>query len=390
MGYLDRPQRLWWRRAIFQIHLWVGIVLCLYMVVIGLTGSLLVFAHELEHAAYHDVLKSSAGEGACDRPEKTIPAIIKGAKDTHPKSRISVLYLPERVGERYKVFILEGGHTRYLFADPKTGEIRADVDPDRSWLTWLALLHFQLLGGRTGAILNGIGGACLLLLNVSGMIVWWSGLRTWARGLKVDLRKSWKRINFDLHSAVGFWTLTIVSMWAFTGVYFIWPKPIESTVNRVSSVSSALPPKVVVPQRNEDEGASWGGMIERARVTSPAAIFAGAFFPGDRHQPLTLLMARGDLRNFTHMDYVYFDPATGEQLAIWQRGKNRTIGASFIFWLSPLHFGYDWGLVIKILWAAVGCALPILAVTGVFMYWNRSLQKKWRQLMDASHVVLDR
>lgn len=389
MGYLDRPQRLWWRRAIFQIHLWVGIVLCLYMIVIGLTGSLLVFAHELEHAAYHDVLESSAGEGI-DQPSKTIPAIIKEAKNAHPKARISVLYLPERANERYKVFILESGHTRYLFADPQTGEIRADVDPDKSWLTWLALLHFQLLCGRTGAIVNGIGGACLLLLNVSGLIVWWSGLRTWTRGLKIDPRKSWKRINFDLHSAVGFWTLTIVSMWAFTGVYFIWPKPIESAVNRVSPVASALPPKFVVPQRDEDDGASWEAMIEQAKEASPSAKFTGAFFPGDRHQPLTLLMARGEQRDFTHMDYVYFDPSAGKQLAIWQRGKNRTLGAGFIFWLSPLHFGYDWGLTIKILWAAVGFALPILAVTGVLMYWNRSLQKKWRELMKASDVVMHR
>lgn len=95
-------------------------------------------------------------------------------------------------------------------------------------------------------------------------------------------------------------------------------------------------------------------------------------------------MARGAPRNFTQMDYVYFDPATGEQLAIWQRGKNRNPGASLIFWLSSLHFGYDWGLAIKIRWAIIGCALPIFAVSGVSMYWNRSLQKKWRQLMDAT------
>jgi len=52
MGFLNRPQRLWWRKAIFQIHLWGGVVLCLYMLVIGVTGSILVFESELEHVAY--------------------------------------------------------------------------------------------------------------------------------------------------------------------------------------------------------------------------------------------------------------------------------------------------------------------------------------------------
>jgi uncharacterized iron-regulated membrane protein len=84
-------------------------------------------------------------------------------------------------------------------------------------------------------------------------------------------------------------------------------------------------------------------------------------------------MARGVARNFSQMDYVYFDPATGRQLALWHRGINNTWGGSFIFWLGPLHFGYDWGLAIKILWTAIGCALPLLA--------NRSLSKKWKMLL---------
>jgi len=386
MGFLDKPQRLWWRRAIFQIHLWVGLVLCLYMVVIGLTGSLLVFARELERYAYRGELQSIAAKDIQDLPEKTIPAILTGMKENHPTFRITVLYVPERVGDRYEVFALDGMRTRFLFAEPQTGEIQENIDSSKSWMTWLADLHFRLLGGKIGFIVNGIGAACLLLLNITGMIVWWSGLRHWTRGLKVGLRKSWKRINFDLHSAVGFWTFLIVSMWAFTGVYFVWPKPIESFVNRLSPIASALPPTFVIPDRTTDGGANWSTMIKEAKRISPDAHFAGAFFPGNRQQQLTLLMARGAPRNFTQMDYVYFDPATARQLATWRRGRTDTIGAAFIFWLSPLHFGYDWGMGIKILWAALGFALPVLAVTGVIMYWNRSLGKKWRSLSQGSNL----
>ena len=36
------------RRLNFQVHLWVGIILTLYMIVIGVTGSILVFRPELE------------------------------------------------------------------------------------------------------------------------------------------------------------------------------------------------------------------------------------------------------------------------------------------------------------------------------------------------------
>jgi uncharacterized iron-regulated membrane protein len=253
-------------------------------------------------------------------------------------------------------------------------------NPDRSWLIWIIDLHFRLLGGRVGEILNGIGAGCLLLLCATGALVWWAGLKHWTRGLKVNLHRSWRRVNFDLHSAVGFWTLLVLSMWAFTGVYFVWPKPIESFVNHFSSIASANPPVFAVPPRGDGPWVDLHRMIEQAQQSSPHAKFAGAFFPSSDESALTLLMARGAARNFSQMDYVYFDPATGRQLALWHRGINTTWGGSFIFWLSPLHFGYDWGLAIKILWATLGCALPLLAITGVLMYWNRSLSKKWKRL----------
>jgi uncharacterized iron-regulated membrane protein len=127
-------------------------------------------------------------------------------------------------------------------------------------------------------------------------------------------------------------------------------------------------------------------MIHQSQLSSPSAIFAGAFFPRNSSGALTLLMARSDPRNFSHMDYVYFDPVTGQQLAIWHRGFNSTWGASFIFWLSPLHFGMDWGLLIKILWAILGCSLSLLSITGVLMYWNRSLSKKWNTFRNRAIV----
>lgn len=48
--YFVHPRRLALRRAVFQVHLWVGVLLALYVVLIALTGSLLVFREELNRA----------------------------------------------------------------------------------------------------------------------------------------------------------------------------------------------------------------------------------------------------------------------------------------------------------------------------------------------------
>ena len=45
---LHQPQRVWLRRALFQIHLWTGLALGLYVVVLSITGSALVYRAELD------------------------------------------------------------------------------------------------------------------------------------------------------------------------------------------------------------------------------------------------------------------------------------------------------------------------------------------------------
>ena len=76
---------------------------------------------------------------------------------------------------------------------------------------------------------NGVGAAFLLLLNATGMVIWWPGIRNWKRALTVDFARNWRRINFDLHVSVGFWTILIASFWAVSGIYFGWPRKFFSS-----------------------------------------------------------------------------------------------------------------------------------------------------------------
>ena len=49
--WVHQPQRVWLRRALFQVHLWTGICLGLYVLMISLTGSVLVYRNELFRAS---------------------------------------------------------------------------------------------------------------------------------------------------------------------------------------------------------------------------------------------------------------------------------------------------------------------------------------------------
>jgi uncharacterized iron-regulated membrane protein len=119
----------------------------------------------------------------------------------------------------------------HLF-DPYTGADLGETRPRGvRVIDWLVSLHDDLLGGMNGRIVNGVGAILLLLLCISGAVIWWQGAKKWARGLTVRWRGGWQRINWDLHSAVGFWAFVAVLVWAISGIYLVFPHPFGAIVD---------------------------------------------------------------------------------------------------------------------------------------------------------------
>jgi uncharacterized iron-regulated membrane protein len=95
-------------------------------------------------------------------------------------------------------------------------------------------------------------------------------------------------------------------------------------------------------------------------------------------------MLRGGGTGREYEDIVYFNPYTGQYLATWKYGDNKSLGDWLVWSQVPLHFGTSWGLSIKIIWAAAGMVIPLLTVTGLLMNWNRVLRRKWKHLRKGA------
>jgi uncharacterized iron-regulated membrane protein len=90
---------------------------------------------------------------------------------------------------------------------------------------WLVDAHENLLAGSFGRLVNGLGAASLLLLCVTGAVIWWPGIALWRRSLTVDWSAHFPRVNWDVHSALGFWCFGFVLLWGLSAVYFVFPRP---------------------------------------------------------------------------------------------------------------------------------------------------------------------
>lgn len=438
---IERPQQVWLRKALFQVHLWAGILLALYVIAIGVSGSILVFKEEL-------MPKPRVNVGYVDynscTPEKLQQA-VNAANHAFPGMKAFLTACPTPANSLYAITVrsqvkraarrgASGAKVpqRTIYIHPNTGAVLGQAAREDSWLETVEQLHVNLLLGRGGRLWNGIGASVLLAITLTGMVLWWPGIKNWTRGLKLDFRKSWKRINFDLHNAMGFWTVFFTLTWALTGMYFTWPKIFTTPLQMVSKPVTAVYPgkelqaamaklnpnapdgrggargsriaaetptkpasdgaakRTADSARTEANDASPTGMprkeeprvnvdamLAEAQRQSPDGHLEGYFYGAGSRAVFTVYMARGILGDYSDTDFVYFDQLSGSPLYTWHRGKNQTVADWCIWLIAPLHFGTSWGEGVKFLWALLGLTLPALTITGLLMYWNRWLSKRW-------------
>lgn len=368
---LHHPRKLWLRRALFQVHLWVGVLLSVYVAVIGLSGAVLVFQDEIRAAAMKDVRWDGVHVAAASE-------VIARVETSFPGWRVGFLSPPNREEPRWRVYLEgPGGKDRNVYADAETGVPLAEQG--KLFIDFVLDLHVNLLMGRTGFLVNCLAGIGLLLLALTGAVLWWPGVKLWARGLFVSLRHGWKRVNYDAHSAVGIWTLAIVSWWGITAVYFLMPAQVTAVVNAISPLKGMREPAAVKPAASEAV-VPLEAILAAQRALVPGYLDSIGL-PEKPGGVVTLYVNRAIAGDFSHREVATFDGHTGRLLTVWHYGENQSLGDWFLWLMYPLHFGTLWGMGVKCLWALLGLSLPVLSVTGVLMYWNRWLGARWRALM---------
>ncbi|MEQ1945983.1 MAG: PepSY-associated TM helix domain-containing protein [Bryobacteraceae bacterium] len=382
---IAKPRSFTAREWIFQIHLWAGLIVALYVLLMSVTGAALVYREELERVTDPALYKAEATGPLAS------PQLIENRLLSHyPDLRMSFIAYPEKGRETIQIFLapqpgVEGRSTQ-LFVHPVTAEVLGEVSPQATWLSWLQDLHFNLLTGRTGRIANGIGGFALTLLTLSGIVVWWPGARHWLRAMSIDWRRGWKRVNYDLHSATGFWTLAVVAMWAITGIYFTWATEFRQVLSLVLPMHNVTQPESAAQFVAQPRAGHLDQMLQHVAQANPSGIVMSIAYPLNPKATYRITLApqgtwhpRGDV--------FYFDQYTGRQIALMRRSDPQPIGDTVMEWIGTIHFGDFGGWPVKAVWVLLGIAPGLLTVTGTLMWWNRWASKRaanWRSAPPAT------
>jgi len=230
-----QPQTVWLRKAIFQLHLWSGIGIGLYVLLISVTGSVLVYRNELYRAATRDpIMVAESGSRLTDEQLKT------AATRAYPGYSVLSIGRMRNPDQAVSISLRGIGGLRNRLFNPYTGADLGDSVPLGILLvSRLLKLHDDLLGGTTGRSINGIGALLIAVLALTGMVVWWPGIRTWRRSLTVPRNAGWQRFIWGLHGMLGFWTFGIILLFAVSGAYLGNPEKFQDLADRIEPLTDA-------------------------------------------------------------------------------------------------------------------------------------------------------
>jgi uncharacterized iron-regulated membrane protein len=222
-SWVRQPQKIWVRKALFQVHLWTGVAAGLYILMISVTGSVLVFSNELYRAATPEPIVSKAS-GARLSDEQ----ITQAATRAYPGLRVVHLGRALNPDQAVDVWLRRGEEKRNRLFDPHSGADLGDSVPTGIRIISKTIdLHDNLFAGSTGRRVNAIGAVAVLVLAITGLVIWWPGTLAWRRSLVIHRAAGWKRWIWELHSSVGFWSIAFTLVFALSGVYLANPQPFQ-------------------------------------------------------------------------------------------------------------------------------------------------------------------
>ena len=385
MGRHLRPAATTTRRLVGQLHLWVGLVLCLPLVMLGLTGSILVYEDELR-----GLIAAPRPAAAAGTP-RAIDEIVAAARSAGPAGYAGLSYAaPNKSDGLAAVRLAPSGRSA------GAGRLRIDVDPvsldtfsnpETGFFRQVFFLHSTLLlRNREGRQLVGWFGGAMLVMGFSGLVNWWPRRGGWRAGFAVARGASGFRLHRDLHGAAGIWGLVVLLIVSFGGVYLAFPESVRAALDPVLPARDlrAAANAVRVEPMNGAEPLGIDAAVTLARRDFPDAALRLVFLPAKPDQPyrVGLIPAGGDRRS--PLITVLVDPWSRRVVEVLDP-RRFSPGETVLAWQHALHAGQGLGPVWKLLVFLSGFLPLLFAVTGLAMW----LLKGRRRAAAAAIPVLD-
>ncbi|MFH7016697.1 PepSY-associated TM helix domain-containing protein [Flavobacterium sp. FlaQc-47] len=360
------------------LHLWLGLASGIIVFIMGITGCILVFEQEIK------ALTSPYLNVEAQNPDKLLPPskIYAAVHKALPNKEIHGLWY-NGLDKSIKVDIESDS---LIYVNPYNGKITGMVHHED-------FFHFMDEGHRNlwldreiGSQITAWATVIFFFLLISGLILWFP--KKWNKttrnsSFKIKWDAKFKRLNYDLHNVMGFYTLILAMLIAFSGLLmsFHWLR--ESTYWIAGGWADEKDKKEQVAATKKDNlskqeldnlaGADFIWKKVRTEIAKENKEAVIIHFPDE---PKDDFYACTDMNKGVWRD-LYFNSQTLELLPNSHKYIN---DERFSMWLMrsnySLHIGAIGGITTKIIYSMASLVCASLPVTGFYIWWGRKKKQK--------------
>lgn len=405
-----RPKRGSLRQVALLLHRYVGLAITVFLLVAGITGSVIVFYSELDAALNPDLMlvePPSPGAPRLDpyELERRVAAQLRSDEPNH-----SLSFEPE-AGKALSVWLETQPDTwREVFVNPYTGSVLGTRDwgnlleGKRNLLPFIYRLHYSLALGDVGLLLFGIAalfwtldcfvGAYLTFpsrdqRNEARARVSW--LRRWLPAWAVRTHQLFAFV-FTWHRSSGLWLWGLLLIFAWSGVGFnlrnVYRPVMQALTGMQPGTHDGLP-HLTVPYPEPELTLRQAHEVGRRLMAQQAA---ERQFSIERELSLNYAADHGvfvyrvdsslDISNKYPRTEVYFDGKEGRLIG-FDAATGISAGNTVSSWLFALHMAAVGGWCYRIVVTVLGLGVAVLSVSGVLIWWRKRSKRRrgasWRE-----------
>jgi uncharacterized iron-regulated membrane protein len=222
------------RSLILNVHLFIALTAGAFMVILGATGSVMEFAPELDRFFHPQLSYITPGKRALSLGE------IGDVISRRFSGESVVAYLPSLSPRLSSQVILPSG---IAYVNQYTGEVLGERPRGQTFLGYVRALHVRLASGDFGRSILKWSAIAMLLSLASGLYLWWPMKRVRVRG-KWGTRRLW----FDLHNAIGIFSLLPLAVLAATGTVLGFEDHLAPVISRITGSYPVPATRSAVPE----------------------------------------------------------------------------------------------------------------------------------------------
>jgi len=341
------------KKLLLTLHLYIGLAAAFFLVCISLSGAIIAFEPELNHV-FHPQLTDVTPVGQHMNWDEFRTRV----EQQSPGWKLIRFYFPDRPDRSTYVRLrnLTTHKIRHVYVNQYSGTVLGSTEDGSNWIIKVHDLHVNFLSGKIGNQIVTWSTVCLLLLSLSGVVLWWP-----RRIFRFKRGVPGARFNRELHLTVGFWSSIAMLAFAVTGLSLHYQTGKLLDLLNTPKSATSMP----------GHGTSIEGMMATAREALPGAEIPRLLLSEKKGDPVFLYMRFPEDKTPAGRSFTTLDPKTGAVLSV---GSSRTaplMQTALVQWTREVHTGTLLGMPSKILAAGFALMLTVLAITGPLMWLNK-------------------